>query len=38
MRGMSSDTGKALSGLDHLKQSIRDILTTPLGCFPGWTI
>ena len=31
MRGMSSDTGKALSGLDHLKQSIRDILTTPLG-------
>jgi len=28
---MSSETGKALSGLDHLKQSIRDVLTTPLG-------
>lgn len=31
MRGIQSTTGKALSGLDHLRQSIRDILTTPLG-------
>lgn len=31
MRGTNATTGKAVSGLDHLKQSIRDILTTPLG-------
>jgi phage baseplate assembly protein W len=31
MRGTDATTGKALSGLDHLKQSIRDILTTPIG-------
>lgn len=31
MRGTNATTGKAISGLDHLKQSIRDILTTPLG-------
>jgi phage baseplate assembly protein W len=31
MRGTNAETGKALSGLDHLRQSIRDILTTPLG-------
>jgi hypothetical protein len=31
MRGIDATTGKALSGLDHLKQSIRDILTTPIG-------
>lgn len=31
MRGTDSKTGKAISGLDHLKQSIRDILTTPVG-------
>jgi phage baseplate assembly protein W len=31
MRGINADTGKALSGLDHLRQSIRDILTTPVG-------
>ncbi len=31
MRGISADTGKAIDGLDHLRQSIRDILTTPLG-------
>jgi phage baseplate assembly protein W len=30
MNGMSV-TGKALSGIDHLYQSIRDILTTPIG-------
>ena len=26
-----SATGKELSGVEHLKQSIRDILTTPIG-------
>jgi phage baseplate assembly protein W len=31
MAGMSRDTGAALSGFDHLRQSITDILTTPLG-------
>ena len=31
MRGTNAITGKALSGLDHLKQSIRDILSTPIG-------
>ena len=31
MRGTDATTGKTLSGLDHLRQSIRDILTTPLG-------
>jgi len=31
MRGIDSKTGKALDGLAHLRQSIRDILTTPLG-------
>jgi phage baseplate assembly protein W len=31
MIGMSSITGKALEGLEHLRQSIRDILTTPIG-------
>ena len=31
MNGTSSITGKSLSGLDHLRQSIRDILTTPIG-------
>jgi phage baseplate assembly protein W len=31
MRGTSANTGKPLSGLDHLRQSIRDILTTPVG-------
>ena len=31
MRGTSSITGKALSGMDHLKQSITDILSTPVG-------
>lgn len=30
MRGMSATTGQALSGADHLAQSIGDILTTPL--------
>jgi phage baseplate assembly protein W len=31
MRGTDATTGKPLSGLAHLRQSIRDILTTPLG-------
>lgn len=31
MRGTSAINGKPLSGLDHLRQSIRDILTTPVG-------
>lgn len=31
MRGTDSTTGKALDGLAHLRQSIRDVLTTPLG-------
>lgn len=31
MIGMNRETGKALSGIDHLRQSITDILTTPLG-------
>ena len=29
--GMSRDSGQALSGIAHLKQSIRDILSTPFG-------
>lgn len=31
MQGMDRCTGKSLSGAEHLQQSIRDILTTPLG-------
>lgn len=31
MNGMNRSTGAALSGIEHLKQSVRDILTTPLG-------
>lgn len=31
MAGMSRTTGDALGGFDHLRQSIQDILTTPLG-------
>jgi phage baseplate assembly protein W len=31
MRGMSRATGKYLDDLEHLKQSIVDILTTPVG-------
>lgn len=31
MNGINSSTGKSLSGVDHLRQSIRDILTTPIG-------
>ena len=31
MYGTSATTGRKLSGIEHLRQSIRDILTTPLG-------
>lgn len=31
MIGTSATTGRALSGIDHLRQSIRDILTTRVG-------
>lgn len=31
MNGTDAVTGKQLSGLEHLKQSIRDILSTPIG-------
>lgn len=31
MRGMSRTTGVALDGNGHIAQSIRDILTTPIG-------
>lgn len=31
MRGTNAQTGKPLSGIDHLRQSIRDILATPVG-------
>lgn len=31
MAGMSRDNGVALGGFDHLRQSIQDILTTPIG-------
>lgn len=31
VRGMSNASGKELTGIEHLTQSIRDILSTPLG-------
>jgi hypothetical protein len=31
MKGIDNLSGKPLSGVAHLKQSIRDILTTPIG-------
>lgn len=31
MTGLDRATGKHLSGLEHLRQSITDILTTPVG-------
>jgi len=31
MNGMNRSTGHTLSGVDHLRQSIVDILTTPIG-------
>lgn len=31
MRGTSATTGKPISDVDHLRQSVADILTTPVG-------
>jgi hypothetical protein len=31
MAGMNRRTGEALAGFDHLRQSIEDILSTPVG-------
>lgn len=31
MIGIDATTGKSLGGIDHLRQSVRDILTTPIG-------
>lgn len=31
MQGTDKDTGQYLSGLDHLRQSVADIIMTPLG-------
>ena len=31
MSGMNAQTGKALSGLDHIQQSVKDIIMTPIG-------
>src|SRR5690606_3293221 len=31
MNGTNATTGKGLGGIDHLRQSLRDILTTPIG-------
>jgi len=31
MIGMNRQTGKRLSAIDHIRQSISDILTTPIG-------
>lgn len=29
--GMSAQTGRKLEGLDHIQQSVADIITTPIG-------
>lgn len=31
MNGTNANTGAPLGGLEHLRQSVRDILTTPIG-------
>lgn len=31
MRGVDASTGRPLAGLDHLRQSVRDVLATPIG-------
>lgn len=31
MAGMSKTTGRKLEGIEHIRQSIADILTTPIG-------
>lgn len=28
---MNAETGRSLSGIEHLRQSVQDILTTPIG-------
>ena len=33
--GMSRETGREIAGIDHIRQSIGDILTTPLGARAG---
>ncbi|WP_375194775.1 GPW/gp25 family protein [Sphingobium sp.] len=35
MVGMARDTGAPLDGLEHIKQSVRDILSTPVGTRAG---
>lgn len=30
-KGLNIDTGRAIQGLEHLHQSVRDILITPIG-------
>lgn len=29
--GMNAESGRALEGIEHIQQSVRDILTTPIG-------
>ncbi|MBY6206888.1 GPW/gp25 family protein [Halomonas sp. DP3Y7-2] len=31
MTGMNATSGRTLDGLEHIRQSVRDILTTPIG-------
>lgn len=31
MTGMNASTGRALEGVEHIRQSVRDILATPIG-------
>ncbi|MDO8908910.1 MAG: GPW/gp25 family protein [Pseudohongiella sp.] len=31
MTGMNATTGRRLDGIDHIRQSVEDILTTPIG-------
>lgn len=31
MNGINAHTGRALDGIGHLRQSVQDILTTPIG-------
>lgn len=31
MRGMNARTGRAIEGIEHIRQSCQDILTTPIG-------
>lgn len=35
MPGMSRHTGAAMSGIEHIQQSVRDILSTPIGTRVG---